>query len=159
MEKHPVLILAACSLVALAGAACENEGRSDEARRTVLRYLAALGGAEDDRGWSVLSESTRSLSGGREAYVELANRADSSLPIESVTLHYEDDGFYEFTVTTAGPIDAARAAVLFDELGSGSPIACSTGSDSFHIAVIVGVLIFTEHAGITSSGCPPAAGP
>jgi hypothetical protein len=71
-----------------------------------------------------------------------------------VTLSYEDDGFYDFTVTTAGPIDSAHAAILFEMLGSGSSIACSIGPDSFRIAVIVGVLMFTEHAGITGNECP-----
>jgi hypothetical protein len=155
MTRWRSLVLAACALAAFVATACENEGRSDEARSTVLRYLAALDGAEDDRGWSVLSESMRSLSGSREAYVELASQADDPLSIESVTLHYEDDGFYDFTVTTAEPIGAAHAAALFDEIGSGSAIACSIGPDSFRIAVIVGVLMFTEHTGITGNECPP----
>jgi hypothetical protein len=155
MTNRPFLVLAACAL-AFAATACENDGRSDEARSTVLRYLAALDGAEDDRGWSVLSESMRSLSGSREAYVELASQADASLSFESVTLYYEDDGFYDFTVTTAEPMDSAHAALLFNKLGSGSPIACSIAPASFRIAVIVDVLMSTEHAGITGNDCPPA---
>lgn len=154
MTKRRFLVLAACAIAAFTATGCENEGRSDEARSTVLRYLGALDGAEDDRGWSVLSESMRSLSGSRETYVELARQADDSLTIDSVTLYYEDDGFYDFTVTTADPMDSAHAAILFDELGSGSSIACSIGPDSFRIAVIVGVLMFTEHAGITGNECP-----
>jgi hypothetical protein len=54
----------------------------------------------------------------------------------------------------ACPIDSAHAALLFDQPGIGSPIACRIGPDSFRISVIVGVLVFTEHAGITGNTCP-----
>ena len=40
-------------------AALEAEVGEDEARATVVGYLEALGGAEPDRGWSILSERMR----------------------------------------------------------------------------------------------------
>lgn len=38
---------------------CENEGRSDEARETLVRYLAAIAGGSDEHGWSLLSSDSR----------------------------------------------------------------------------------------------------
>ena len=77
------------------------------------------------------------------------------MPIEDLTLHYEDDGLYDFTVTTVEPIDAAHAAVLFTPLGTSS-VACQLDERTFRLAVIVGVVFFEEHAGVTGNECPTA---
>jgi hypothetical protein len=49
------ILWALATLLAVSASACENEGRSDEARATALRYLEALDVSDEDRGWSVLS--------------------------------------------------------------------------------------------------------
>ncbi len=142
------------ALLALAASACENEGRSDEARGTALRYLEALDGAAQDRGWSVLSPSMREHSASaEEEYVGLAEAIDTPMAIEDITLFYEDDGFYDFTVTTAEPIDDAHATALFNPLGTSS-VGCQVDERSFRLAVIVGVVFFEEHAGVTGNECP-----
>lgn len=141
-------------LIPLAATGCENEGRSEEARQTVLRYLRALDGEAQDRGWSSLSASMREHSGSADDYLARAEQAGTPMTIDEVALVYEDDGFYDFLVTTDAPIDRAHADVLFDRLGTGSPIACQLGDSSFRIAVIVGVLAFQEHAGVTGNDCP-----
>jgi hypothetical protein len=130
----------------------ENEGRSEEAHATVLRYLAALGGSEADRGWSILSASMRDGSGSRDEYIELASSTDATLATNDVHLTYEDDGFYLFTVTLAREIEPGHAEALFDPRGPNSPIACRTGPDQFEIAVIIG--FFSEFAGVSGSSCP-----
>jgi hypothetical protein len=100
-------LLASCAMA-------ETEGHADAARATLSRYLAELGGNSDHRGWSVLSESMREQYGSRDDYVERADRAgEAELPVLGFDLVYEDDGFYEFTVTTAEPIDRAYADLLF----------------------------------------------
>jgi hypothetical protein len=152
VRLRPIAMLLA-ALLAVAASACENEGRSDEARDTAIRYLEALDGATEDRGWSVLSPSMREHSGSAEQYVALAEAIDAPMAIEDVTLFYEDDGLYDFTVTTAEPIDDAHATALFTPLGPSS-VACQVGERSFRLAVIVGVIFFEEHAGITGNECP-----
>jgi hypothetical protein len=100
----------------------ESEGRSSEARATLTSYLNALAGAADDRGWSLLSESTRDGYGEREAVLELADLAgDALLPIQDVRLIYEDDGFYQFAVTTTDPMDPIYAELLFRAAGAPRP--------------------------------------
>ncbi|MDQ2673925.1 MAG: hypothetical protein M3Y40_04660 [Chloroflexota bacterium] len=142
-------------LLAIATTACENEGRSDEARGTAIRYLEALDGAARDRGWSVLSPSMREHSGPAGNYLALAEAIDTPMAIADIALFYEDDGLYDFTVTAAEPIDEAHAAALFTPLGTSS-VACRVDERTFRLAVIVGVLFFEEHAGVTGNECPKA---
>lgn len=95
-------------LVSLLGScAFENEGRSDEAEETVRRYLAAVAGADEVRGWSMLSASMQESTVTRESYIEV--------------------GFYQFAVTTAAPIRAAYAELLFRTRWAESTIGCPTG--------------------------------
>lgn len=139
------LALASCGLA-------ETEGRSDEARATLVRYLAAVGGAEDDRGWSVLSASMRDSYGTRDDYLELAMvAADAPLLIQDVKLVYEDDGFYSFSVTTTIPPDPAYAELLFRPRLLESAVACPTRPDEFEIAIIIAP--FSEFDGVTGVTC------
>jgi hypothetical protein len=140
-------------LVVVGGCVFENEGRSGEAEKTVRHYLAAVAGADADRGWSVLSAHMRESHSTREAYVDLAEAAgDAPLPINDIRLIYEDDGFYEFAVTTTEPIHSAYAELLFRPRSLESTIGCLTGPGKFTIAVIIGA--FSESDGVTGDSCP-----
>jgi hypothetical protein len=138
------VLLTSCGLA-------ETEGRSDEARATLDRYLGAVGGAEDDRGWSVLSSSMRDSYGTRDDYLELAGAADDPLPIAGVRLLYEDDGFYSFSVTTAEPIEPAYAELLFRPRLLDSAVGCQTNPGEFEIAIIIAP--FSEFDGVTGVSC------
>ncbi len=153
MTGRRLAVACIVATLALIASGCENEGRSDEARLTALRYLEALDGAAQDRGWSELSATMREHSGPMDDYLALAEAIEAPMQVEDVTLHYEDDGFYEFTVTTAEPIDGAHAAALFTPLGTSS-VACQLDDRSFRLAVIVGVVFFAEQAGVTGNECP-----
>lgn len=138
------VVLSSCAIF-------ENEGRADEARATVVRYLDALGGAEPDRGWSILSASMRD-GYPEDLYLRVASTAHGPPRIDDIELTYEDDGFYAFTVSYGGDLDHAFAQVLFTSSGAElSPIACPNGPDQFEMAVIIGV---GEFAGITENSCP-----
>jgi hypothetical protein len=140
-------------LVVAGGCVFENEGRSGEAEKTVRDYLAAVAGADADRGWSVLSTHMRESHSTPEAYVDLAEAAgDAPLPINDIRLIYEDDGFYEFAVTTPEPIHPAYTELLFRPASLESTIGCLTGPDAFTIAVIIGA--FSEFDGVTGDSCP-----
>jgi hypothetical protein len=130
----------------------ENEGRSGEARATVVRYLEALRGAEDDRGWALLSASMREGSGSRDEYIALASSANARLATDHVRLTYEDDGFYVFTVTASTEIADGYAEALFEARGRNSPIACRSGPTRFEIGVGIG--FFSPFAGVSGNACP-----
>lgn len=133
--------------------AYENEGRSVEAQATLTTFLEHLAGGADDRGWSLLSESTRRGIGSFEDYLALADAArDAELPIHGMRVVYEDDGFYEFAITTAVPIGASYAELLFEFPVFQSFLACQTAPDEFEMAVIIGLL--SEHAGVNANSCP-----
>jgi hypothetical protein len=113
-------------------------------------YLEALGGAQPDRGWSILSERMRDEFM-EEIYLRWAATAVGPPPITDIELTHEDDGLYVFTVAYRGPMDQAYSQTLFTGFGGlGSPIACPKGSSSFEMAVIVGTGAF---AGITANSC------
>ena len=117
----------------------------------VLRYLEALGGAEADRGWSMLGEAARESNPDEDRYLLVARSAGGPPTIEDVELTHEDDGFYAFTVSYSGRLDDAYAQTLFTSAsGQASPIACPNGPDQFEIAVIIGD---SEFAGITQNSC------
>ena len=110
-----------------------------------MRYLEALGGAEPDRGWSILNDATRD-GYPEDLYLRVASAAVGPPPIEDIELSDEDDGLYVFTVTYGGELNQAYAQVLF----TGSPIGCPNGPNQFEMAVIVGD---GEFAGITPNSC------
>lgn len=143
-------LLVALALVLGACAALEAEVGEDEARATVVGYLEALGGAEPDRGWSILSERMRD-GFMEEIYLRWASAAVGPPPITDIELTHEDEGLYVFTVSYLGPLDQAYSQTLFTGFGAlGSPIACPNGNSSFEMAVIVADGAF---AGITANSC------
>ena len=139
------LLVGSCGVV-------ETEGRADEAEVTVRQYFADLAGAADDRGWSRLSESMREGVGSRDLYVErLPPAGEEELSVANVTVAYEDDGFYQFEVSTAQPIAEPYADLLFRPAGNLAPIACQTGEDTLLIVVIIAP--FSEYNGVSSNEC------
>ena len=134
-----VTILGSC-------AAGNPDSGADEARATILRYVEALGGAEPDRGWSLLNEETRGGGYPEDLYQRVASAAVGPPPIEDIELTDEDDGLYVFTVAYGGELNDAYAQVLH----TGSPIGCPNGPNQFEMAVIVGD---GEFAGITPNSC------
>src|SRR5687767_8681742 len=105
-------LLPALLLLAMLIGACENEGRSDEARQTVAGFLAALAGGSDDFGWSLLNGDAReSLDADEYGALALA-AVDEELVAASIELLYEDDGFYDFAVTFRKPIPPGYAELL-----------------------------------------------
>ena len=142
-------------VLALAVGSCgivETEGRADEAEMTVRQYLADLAGAAQDRGWSRLSESMRQGIGSREVYVErLPPAGEEDLSVIGVTVAYEDDGFYQFEVSTAQPISEPYADALFRPAGNLASIACQIGDDTLLIVVIIAP--FSEFAGVSGNEC------
>lgn len=136
--------LASCTLV-------DTEGHSDAARTTLARYLAALGGSSDDRGWSILSGYTRVTYGERDAYVELAEVADAPLAVHDIRLVYEDDGLYAFSVTTDDPIDLAYGELLFRGRDRGASIGCPRSSGEFEMTVLIAP--FSDHDGVSTTTC------
>ena len=142
--------LLAASVVVLGSCAIgDAEARAGEARAIVVRYLEALGGAEPDRGWSILNAPMRS-GYPEDRYLRVASRAAGPPPIDEIELTHEDDGIYAFTVSYDGEMDQAYAQVLFTASVRASPIACPNGSDTFEVAVIVGD---GEFAGISANSC------
>src|SRR5687768_18617435 len=113
-DRQLIRIISVLLLIVLTACTFETEGRSDEAQATLTRYLEGLAGGADDRGWSVLRESTREDYGTLEDYLELASLGgEGGLPIVGMQVAAEDDGLYKFAVTTTDPIDPAYAEVLF----------------------------------------------
>jgi hypothetical protein len=138
------LVVGSCGLA-------ETEGRANEAEVTVRQYFADLSGAADDLGWSRLSESMRE-GWSREEYVErLASSGEEDLSLVDVTVAYEDDGFYQFEVSTAQPITEPYADVLFGPAGDFASIACQTGEQRLLIVVIIAP--FSEFDGISGNEC------
>ena len=117
----------------------------------VVRYLEALGGAEADRGWSMLGAAMRDAHPDEDFYQLVASSAVGPPTIDDIELTHEEDGFYAFNVSYRGQIENAYARTLFTSAsGRVSPIACPNGTDQFEIAVIVGS---GEFAGITPNSC------
>jgi hypothetical protein len=109
--------------------------------------------ADADRGWSVLSAHMRASSVTRGAYIGIGDGAgEAPLAVDDVRLVHEDDGFYEFAVTTAQPIHAAYAELLFRTRWGESTIGCQTAPAEFQISVIIGA--FSEFEGVTGNACP-----
>jgi hypothetical protein len=118
------LCVLALLVLALVASACENEGRSDEARELVVRYLAALAGGSDDHGWSLLDAETRERLD-PDVYEALAQAADDVQVVpKAIELLYEDDGAYQFSVTFAEPIPAGYAAFFAQVNEFGNRFAC-----------------------------------
>ena len=131
-------------------AVLEAQAGENEARATVVTYLEALGGAEPDRGWSVISERMRD-GFTEEIYLRWASAAVGPPPITDIELTHEEDGLYVFTVSYRGPMNQAYSQSLFTGFGAlKSPVACPNGSNSFEMAVIVREDRF---AGITGNSC------
>lgn len=138
------VVMGSCAIV-------ETEPTADQARATIVRYLEALGGAEPDRGWSILSEPMRESYPEEDTYLRIASRASGPPPIDDIALTHENDGFFAFTVSYSGDIHDAYSQVLFTARGArASPIACPNGRNQFEMAVIVGDGRF---AGITANSC------
>jgi hypothetical protein len=130
-------VLAGLMALAMILAACENEGRSDEARQTVVRYLTAVASRSDDAGWSILNAHTREYLD-RDAYIALARAGeDAELVPEAIGLLYEDDGLYEFAVSFTEPVSAEDAALLALENEFGNGLACMPEPDLVELAVII----------------------
>jgi hypothetical protein len=130
--------------------ACENEGRSDEARATVVRYLAAINGGSGDSGWAVLNGDSRD-SLDRGEYDELAEAIEDAADVpQAIALIYEDDGAYEFAVTFTEPIPPGHAALFVLENEFGNSLACMPEPDVVELVVIIHPI---SGPGIATNGC------
>ena len=130
--------------------ACENEGRSNEARETVVGFLAALAGGSVDHGWSLLDAQTREWLD-PDKYGELAQAADDVEVIpKAIELLYEDDGAYEFAVTFTEPIPEGYAAFFAHVNEFGNRFACMPQADVVELSVTIDPL---SGPGVVGSSC------